>query len=152
LPQHDLGILLGLAYQGFVDQLHAHLAERGFTALGPAYGYVVRAIAGTPGIQQRELAARLAITPQGAGKIVDEMVRRRFLRRVADPADGRAYQLQLGPRGEQLLAVAHAFHASFERRLAATHGAAAVATLRALLDDVVATSADDTAQGRLRAT
>ncbi len=146
---HDFGILLGLAYQAFVEQLHADLAAHGLTELGPAYGYVVRAIAASPGIQQRELAARLAITPQGAGKIVDEMVRRRFVKRVADPEDARAYQLQLGTRGEVLLERARAFHAAFERRLAKQHGAAEVAAMRRMLEEIAAETGA-TAEGRLR--
>ena len=40
----DLGILLGLAYQSFVDELRADLAGRGFDDLGKAYGYVFRAL------------------------------------------------------------------------------------------------------------
>ena len=34
----DIGILLGLAYAGFVDELRADLAARGFADLGPSYG------------------------------------------------------------------------------------------------------------------
>jgi DNA-binding MarR family transcriptional regulator len=147
----DFGILLGLAYQGFVDQLHVDLAGRGFTDLGPAYGYVVRALAAEPQLHQRDLARRLGITEPGAKKIVDAMVRRRYVTRVADPDDGRAYQLRLGVRGLALLAAARRFHARFERRLAAAD-AGAVAATRRVLEAIVAASADDTAHGRLRAT
>ena len=41
----DFGILLGLAYQAFVDQLRTDLERRGFPDLTPTVGYVVRAIA-----------------------------------------------------------------------------------------------------------
>lgn len=152
MATHDLGILLGLAYQGFVDQLHAHLAERGFSELGPAYGYVIRAIAAEPDIRQRDLARRLGITEQGTGKIIDAMVRDRFVSRRADRADGRAYRLVLAARGRRLLETARAFHATLERTLRREHGDAAVDAARRILDAIVADSADDTAQGRLRAT
>jgi len=151
MTTHDFGVLLGLAYQGFVDQLHGQLAEHGFTKLGPAYGYVVRAIDSEPGIRQRELAGRLGITEQGAGKIIAEMVRDRFVRRRPDPGDGRAHRLELAARGKDLLAAARRFHAEFERDLAAELGIS-VATTRRVLEAIVARSADDTAAGRLRAT
>jgi DNA-binding MarR family transcriptional regulator len=151
MATHDFGILLGLAYQGFVDSLHRYLAEQGFTKLGPSHGYVVRAIAASPGISQRDLASRLGITEQGAGQIVAQMARERFLSRRRDPADARARVLDLGPRGHELLAAARRFHAMFERRLARELGDSVAAT-RAALEHIVATSADDTAHGRLRAT
>src|SRR5881392_129314 len=115
MATHDFGILLGLAYQGFVEALHAHLAEHGFTKLGSSHGYVVRAVAATPDMSQRDLAARLAITEQRAGQVVEEMVRGKFLVRRRDPDDARARVLALGPRGEELLRLARAFHASYER-------------------------------------
>ncbi|MFD7847101.1 DUF1214 domain-containing protein [Nocardia sp. NPDC059764] len=47
--QHmDFGVLLGEAYQSFVQQLHAHLAEHGHVILGASYGYVLRALAESP--------------------------------------------------------------------------------------------------------
>jgi MarR family transcriptional regulator for hemolysin len=151
MATHDFGVLLGLAYQGFVDQLHAELARRGFTDLGPAYGYVIRAIAAEPSIRQRELATRLGITEQGTGKIVDAMVRDRLVARRRDRHDGRAHRLVLAPRGRRLLAVARRFHADLERKLRRALGPDIDATRR-VLGAIVAASADDTTQGRLRAT
>lgn len=151
MTTHDFGILLGLAYQGFVDQLHAELARHGFVELGPAYGYVIRALDAEPGIRQRALATRLAITEQGTGKILDAMVRDKLIQRRRDPDDGRAHQLVLAPRGLELLATARKFHATFERKLARELGTSVAATRR-VLEAIVASSADETAAGRLRAT
>jgi DNA-binding MarR family transcriptional regulator len=144
----DFGILLGLAYQGFVEQLHEDLARHGFTQVGSSVGYVLRAVADEP-MNQRQLAARLGITDQGTGKIVDEMVEDGFLVRVADPDDARARRLVLGERGKALLRTARAFHARFEKRLAAKLGKAVVAT-RAVLEEIVAESPAETARRRLR--
>ena len=150
MATHDFGILLGLAYQGFVDALHEDLAKHGFTELRPAYGYVVRAVNGSPRMSQRALARHLGITEQGAGQIVDDMVRRDFLVRRRDPDDARARVLELGPRGRELLRLARRFHARFERRLARQLGTS-VAIARRVLEHVVATSSTDTTHGRLRA-
>ena len=151
MASHDFGILLGLAYQGFVDQLRADLASHGFADLGPNHGYVVRAIDAEPSIRQRDLARYLGITEQGTGKIVDTMEREGFIVRSPDPEDGRAHVLALGPRGRELLRRARQFHAKFERTLARTLGTS-VATTRKVLESIVSTSSSPTAHGRLRAT
>jgi DNA-binding MarR family transcriptional regulator len=151
MAKRDFGILLGLAYQGFVEELHAELARQGFVERGPAYGYVIRALDAEPGIRQRDLARRLAITQQGIGKIIDAMVRDRLVRRRPDASDRRAHRLELAPRGLTLLAAARRFHARFERDLARELGRS-VATTRRVLEVIIARSSDDTADGRLRAT
>lgn len=98
---------------------------------------------------QRELAARLGITEQGAGQIASEMVRDGFLARRVDAEDARARRLELGPRGRELLRLAGRFHAAYERRLARQLGAP-VAETRRVLEHIVATSGAETAKGRLR--
>ena len=151
MSTRDFGILLGLAYQGFVDQLHADLARHGFTDLGPAYGYVIRAIDAEPNIRQRDLAPRLGITEQRIGKIIDAMIRDQLVARRPDQEDRRAHRLVLAARGVALLKSARRFHARFERALARELGAD-VSTTRRVLEAIVARSGDDTVEGRLRAT
>src|SRR6185436_14555962 len=89
----DFGILLGLAYQAFVDRLRSDLKEHGFDDLGGAYGYVFRALADDE-LSQRELARRLGITDQGMAKIVSEMIRRGYIERRPDPEDSRVKRLR----------------------------------------------------------
>jgi DNA-binding MarR family transcriptional regulator len=133
----DFGILLGLAYQRFVDALNAHLRHGGFADLGTSFGYVLRALAVEP-LTATQLAARLHLTPQGAAKIVDDMVRRGYVERQLDPRDGRARRLVLAQRGQQALARARAFHAAFERRLGETQGVEQARQLRLALEALVA--------------
>lgn len=148
MASHDFGILLGLAYQGFVAHLHADLANRGFDDIAPTTGYVLRAIADEP-MNQRQLSKRLGITDQGTMKIVDAMERRGLIVRETDSRDRRARRLVLGARGEALLRAARRFHARFERRLAAELGAS-VATTRRVLEHIVAHAPGDAPRGRLR--
>ncbi|MBV9358934.1 MAG: MarR family transcriptional regulator, partial [Chloroflexi bacterium] len=131
----DFGILLGLAYQHFVDALNRHLREQGFADLGSSFGYVLRALAAQPRTAT-QLASRLHLTPQGAARIVDDMVQRGYVERRLDPRDGRARQLVLAPRGQQALRAARAFHAAFERDLADTWGTERAAALRAALEAI----------------
>jgi DNA-binding MarR family transcriptional regulator len=146
----DLGILLGLAYQGFTDQLRAALAAKGFDDLGGAYGYVFRALAAEE-LSQRQLATRLGITDQGMAKILGEMVAQGYVERRPDPEDARVKRLRLGRRGREALAAARRVHAGLEQRLVREVGEAAVKTLRQVLAQVAAFGApDDVAHARLR--
>jgi DNA-binding MarR family transcriptional regulator len=146
----DLGILIGLAYQTFVDELRAELHDRGFTDLGGAYGYVFRAL-GTESLRLGQLAERLGMTDQGASKIIDEMEARGYVERRADPNDGRAKALRLGRRGRAALRAARRFHRAYERRLVATVSARDVATARRVLSTIVAGGGTEVAKARLRA-
>jgi MarR family transcriptional regulator for hemolysin len=133
---YDLGILLGLAYQDFVAELNAHLAQLGFDGIRPSFGYVFRALL-EQDLTASMLAAQLGITAPGAGKLVEEMVAAGYVERVADPADARSRRLRLSRRGGRAVAAARRFHRQFEERLAAEHGTRAVATLRGVLEGIV---------------
>ncbi|HMG24187.1 MAG TPA: MarR family transcriptional regulator [Kofleriaceae bacterium] len=148
MATRDFGIVLGLAYQGFVADLHADLARRGFTDIGPTVGYVLRALA-DESMNQRQLSVRLGITDQGTMKIIDDMERRGFVVRAVDPDDARARRLELGARGVALLRAARRFHARFERELAAELGASVAATRR-VLEHIAARAPGDAGKGRLR--
>jgi DNA-binding MarR family transcriptional regulator len=136
MDDHDFGILLGLAYQRFVDELRAHLGEAGFIDLGGSFGYVLRALDQQP-LTTSQLAARLGITSQGAAKIVDDMVAAGYVERRPDPGDGRQKQLFLSVRGSAVLAAARRFHRDFEQGLAGELGTRRAGELRAALTRIV---------------
>ncbi|WP_328408664.1 MarR family winged helix-turn-helix transcriptional regulator [Nocardia sp. NBC_00403] len=145
----DFGVLLGQAYQAFVWELHAHLAERGHRMLGASYGYVLRTLSENA-LTASQLGERLGITAQGAAKIVDEMVRHGYVERRPDPADKRAKLLCLSDRGRDTLDAVREFHAEYERRLVARVGADQVATVRAVLGEIVGTAVDSGAERTFR--
>src|SRR4051794_13685007 len=132
---HDLGILLALAYQRFVEELRGALADAGVDALGRSDGYVFRALADRPGTVS-ELAGRLGISKQGAAQIVDDMERRGLVVRRPDPDDRRARLVSLTEEGDRALRTARDFHRAFERRLLAELGPAPVEGLVATLEHV----------------
>ncbi|MFF5205643.1 MarR family winged helix-turn-helix transcriptional regulator [Streptosporangium sp. NPDC000396] len=138
MEELDFGVLLGLAYNQLVDELHTHLDKAGFNRLQlrPAFGYAFRALA-RESLTTSQLAARLGITPQGAAKTVDEMVAAGFVERVPDPADGRMRRLRLTDHCRSLMAVAREFHAEVERRLAAEFGTEHIAVVRQVLNAIV---------------
>lgn len=146
----DLGILMALAYQGFVRRLHEDLATRGYDDLARSDGYVFRALADAP-LTTSALSARLGVTKQGAGQIVDDMTRRGYLASTPHPEDGRARLIALSERGRGALASARSFHRRYERSLARRHGADAVDGLRALLTEMAEPTTGREVDPRLRA-
>lgn len=145
----DLGILVVLAYQQFVLDLHADLAERGFDDLGTSDGFVFRALAEQP-MTVSALAGRLEITKQGAGQIIDDMERRGYVVRRPHPDDARARLVELSARGRRALAAARAFHQGREADLVGDHGIRAVRSLRLLLTSLSGGAAE-VSDPRLRA-
>lgn len=132
----DFGILLGLAYNQFVSELHDRLGELGFTHLKPAFGFAFKVLM-VESLTTSGLAVKLGVTPQGAAKTVEEMVAAGFVERVPDPADARSRLLVLTPRARALVAAGHEFHQEFEERLAGSLGAEKVDALREVLDAIV---------------
>jgi DNA-binding MarR family transcriptional regulator len=128
----DFGMLLGSAYQGFVIELNAHLADAGFSGVSASYGYVFRALLAGD-LTATKLGAKLGITTQGAAKLVDDMERTGYIEKHADPGDARVKLLRLSEQGRRAVAEARRFHQAFEDRLASRHGATQVAELRRLL-------------------
>lgn len=133
----DFGVLLNLAFGAFKQGLHADMADAGFTDLGSSFGYVFRLLEAEP-LNLRDVAERLDITPQGALKVVDEMVAKGYVERRADPADGRVKRLALTSRGTRALARARRFHQHFESELSSRIGERRAAGARAALEDIVA--------------
>jgi DNA-binding MarR family transcriptional regulator len=131
----DLGILLALAFQQFVREMHVDLAERGYDDLGRSDGFVFRALAAEP-MTVSALAARLEISKQGAGQIIDDMERRGYVVRTPHPGDARARLVELSARGKGALKAARAFHRRREAQLVDEHGVRAVRLLRELLTSV----------------
>jgi len=148
--QPDFGIMLALAYQQFVRELHAHLATQGFDDLGNSDGFVFRAL----GVRPRTisaLATHLDISKQGAAQIVDDMERRGYVIRRPDPDDARARLIELSVRGNAALSAARGFHHGYQQRLVARHGEATVTGAREILAGMVEAAEADGLDPRLRA-
>ena len=145
----DLGVLLAIAYGAFKDRLHAHLESHGYDDLGPSFGYVFRALdESSPSLG--ELAERLEITPQGAHKLVAEMIERGYVERRDDEHDARVRRLHLSARGKAALRVARRFHATAEGELIKALGQAKVAAARAVLEAMASASVAEGKAARLR--
>jgi DNA-binding MarR family transcriptional regulator len=134
-PASDLGILVLLAYQGFVRQLHKDMAAHGYDDIGHSDGVVFRMLARQPHTVS-ELATWLEISKQGTTQIIDDMQARGYVVRTPDPSDARAKLIALSPRGQAALSVARRFHRSYEARLVRAHGSESIEALRVVLGDM----------------
>jgi DNA-binding MarR family transcriptional regulator len=131
-----LARLFAMAYRLLVDELHERLADRGWTDVRPAFGFVLVALRDGPA-SLRDLPDVLGTTKQAVSKLVDAMVAAGLVQRVADAADARAKRVQLSARGRMLLSDVEEIWADLEAGWAQTLGDARLDDLRADLETVL---------------
>lgn len=131
-----LARLFAMAYRQLVDGLHERLAERGWTGVRPAFGFVLLALRAGP-VSLRDLPGVLGTSKQAVSKLVDAMVETGYVERAADPGDARAKRVQLSDRGRALLAEVETIWAELEQGWAEILGDDRLASLRRDLATVV---------------
>lgn len=97
-------------------QLAAGLAPLG---IEPRDFGLLRAIAQTEGESQRSIGQALSIPPSRMVTLIDDLERRRLVRRRPHPSDRRAHALYLTPAGKRLLDKAAAVAMRVEMTLCA---------------------------------
>jgi DNA-binding MarR family transcriptional regulator len=141
--------LLAMAFRDLVDELHARLADEGWTDVRPAYGFVLLA-ARDGGITGTGIAALLGMTKQAASKQVDAMVAAGLVQRGPADGDGRSKRVALTAEGERFLAAVERIYAELEAQWAdalageALGGEAALERLRGDLTAVLHARHGDT--------
>src|ERR1700735_5851152 len=86
-PGFELALRLLLGFRVLIDDLHAELARQGPPDMRPMHGFVFQAI-GPGGTTAAQLARRLGVSKQAAGKTIDHLERLGYLGGGAGPADG----------------------------------------------------------------
>lgn len=128
-------LVLGAATQ-VVDGIQRGLAERGFTDVRPAHGFAfVRISAG--GASMIDVADYLGVTKQAGSQLVEQLVRRGYVVREADPADARSRILRLTERGWACTRAAEQAAADTADAWRRQLGAPALDDLRSYLQAVV---------------
>jgi DNA-binding MarR family transcriptional regulator len=135
-PRVPLARLFAMAYRQLVDELHERLAERGWSGVRPAFGFLLLALRDGPA-SLRELPGVLGTSKQAVSKLVDAMVEAGCAERVVDPRDARARRVQLSARGRALLADVEAIWAQLEEAWAETLGEKRLEDLRGDLETVL---------------
>ncbi|GAB3995977.1 hypothetical protein GCM10029992_14710 [Glycomyces albus] len=85
---YELTFQLGLAFQLMLTEFTGRTEAAGYADLRPIHGLAFQAL-GPEGATGSELAARLGVTKQAAGQIVDYLEARDYVERRPHPAGGR---------------------------------------------------------------
>ena len=142
----DFGVLLNLAFGAFKTRLHDELARVGYDDVGPSFGYVFRLLAQRE-TNLSEVAQALGMTAPGALKILNDMVDKGYVERVAHAGDARQKLLRLTARARGAMKAAHRFHRRFEAALAERLGARDAQAARRALESIVAEAAGEGGPG-----
>jgi DNA-binding MarR family transcriptional regulator len=125
-PGYELPLRLFAAFRSIIDEVHAELARQGHPDVRPMHFQAI----GVDGTTAVELAARLGVTKQAAGKTISALERQGYVERAADARDARRKIVRLTGKGVDMLdKSAHLFdtvqtrwaEAIGEDRLAALH-------------------------------
>ena len=109
------------------------LAERGFAGIRPAHGAIGQHIA-DGGSRVTELAQLAQVSKPTVVYLVNDLERLGYVRRVPDPADGRAKLVRLTERGVRAQQEGRAIVGEIERDWSEALGRGDFAELRALLE------------------
>ena len=90
------------------------------------------------GIRLTDLAARVGVTKQAVGQLVDDLARLEMVERVADPTDRRAKRVRFSRRGHAALLHGLGILREVEERLAAEVGRRRMRELHQTLKLVIA--------------
>jgi DNA-binding MarR family transcriptional regulator len=132
----DLPLAALFAGWAMADEVQRRIAADGLEDLRMADGVVFQHLVPGP-LAIGELAGRLGVSQQAASKSVADLERRGYVRRAADPADGRARHAALTERGEAAIAAGRRHRAAVEAELATRLGAERVEAARLTLVDVL---------------
>ena len=131
----NLAILLREPFRAMSDELVRRLAERGHPEVRFAHGSVFQYL-DDEGTRIGALAERTGVSKQAMAQLVADLERHGYVRRVPDPADGRARLVRVTTRGRAVYAIARELIAEIDARLDERMGSAKVRRLRALLEEL----------------
>ena len=125
----DLYPLVLAAAGGLSAEIQAGVRARGFTDTRAAHGFAFVRLAPS-GATTVELAEYLGVSKQAAAQLVDELVRRGYVRRRPHPTDARAKLVELTERGWECTRAADEAGAEVIGRWVQVLGADRVTALR----------------------
>lgn len=101
----DLGVSLFIPYRYTEERIFRAIQDAGFDDWTLTQCRVFQRIA-LDGSRLTDLAEQAQVTKQSAGVLVDQLERLGYVRRVPDPADGRARLIVIEERGQRVVEVA----------------------------------------------
>jgi DNA-binding MarR family transcriptional regulator len=140
-PELPIGQLLGRLLSSFRGELYRRAREGGYDDIREAHLQVFGAIDWT-GTRLTDLASRAQMTLPSMSELVDELQRRGYVERRADPTDGRAKLIRLTRKGRRFLAEGVRAVREIEASYSAIVGEERYAVLVTALGDLVAATGD----------
>ena len=131
-----LARLLAMSYQLLIEDLHVRLADRGWTDVRPAFGFLLLALR-NGSVSMRDLTAVLGTTKQAVSKLVDGLVAAGYADRSGDRGDARVKRVGLTTRGRELLVAVEQIYAELEAGWVSVLGEGHLDSLRGDLETVV---------------
>jgi DNA-binding MarR family transcriptional regulator len=138
-PELPLARLMAMAYRQLITDLHAKLADRGYTDVRSAYGFVLLAVRSAP-TTGADVAELLGMTKQAASKLIDAMELGGYVERQPHGEDARAKAIAITARGRKFLATAEGIYRELEADWAGIIGEKRLETMRRDLRLVVEAS------------
>jgi DNA-binding MarR family transcriptional regulator len=129
----NLGLLCYFPHRAMEARVFRALAAAGFDDVTVAQGRIFQRI-GTGGTRLTDLAEQAQVTKQTAGFLVDQLERAGYVRRVADPDDGRARLVVIAERGLAAVECARAVEREVEAEWTEHLGPDLTAQLRSALE------------------
>src|SRR6202045_5545703 len=125
--------MLGTVWQWVRDQLYAGVMAAGYGDLNAAHIGLWR-YPGLEGLRPSQLADRVGITKQSVNDLLAHLEQRGYLKRVPDPADGRARVIRLTSKGRRLEQTIYAEAGTAQLRIAEILGPRRFAQLHSSLE------------------
>jgi DNA-binding MarR family transcriptional regulator len=136
------GQLVQLAYRAADGAIQRGLESRGFD-VRMTHSAVMANIDIASGTRATVLAERASVSKQAIGELIDDLQNRGYVKRVPDPADGRAKLIQLTAKGRKLIDAAYEVIREIETALLNQVGAKKLEAARSVLRATTAICSDE---------
>jgi DNA-binding MarR family transcriptional regulator len=130
-----IGALLRVPWEAVQEHMLARLHAEGFADFDASYLTVFR-YPSPQGERPSELAARRRVSKQALNHLLGQLEQRGYLKREADPEDGRSKRISLTPRGAKAVVVIRQAVTEIENRWAEQLGPKRFNQLRTLLQEL----------------
>jgi DNA-binding MarR family transcriptional regulator len=130
-----IGALLRMPWEAVQEHMLARLHAEGFADFDASYLTVFR-FPSPHGERPSELAARRRVSKQALNHLLGQLEQRGYLKRDADPEDGRSKRISLTPRGAKAIIVIRQAVTEMETRWAKRLGPKRFNELRTLLQEL----------------
>jgi DNA-binding MarR family transcriptional regulator len=128
----SIAVMLRAVWQWARDQMYAGVVAAGYDDLNAAHVALWR-YPGLDGVRPSQLADHVGITKQSVNDLLGHLEGCGYLRRMPDPADGRARVIRLTPKGRRLEETIYAEARAAQQRIAEILGPRRFAQLHSSL-------------------